>query len=109
MRKERTDKNKIFRKGLTKKELKNHISKNLDNLKFQEHCEEVARNLNVDVVVVRELLEHNSFMVLSLLQKAVIENKVIKINITGFIIFMTVLIKYKIRNLSFYTKNNKFY
>ena len=101
-------KNNVFEKRYTKEQLKEHIYKDVDNLKFQEHCNEVAKNLKIDPVVVRDLLLHNSFIVLWLIQTSVLKNIEIKINITGYFSLITTLIKYKIHNLRKYSKG-RFY
>ena len=110
MRKGRINKyeNNVFEKRYTDEELKNHISKEVDNLIFEEHCKEVAMNLNVNPVVVKELLLNNSFTVLSLIQNSVLKNKEIKINITGYFSFITTLIKFKITHLRSRTKGKTY-
>ena len=99
---------KVFDKTYTEDEIKEHISKEVDNLKFEEHCKQVAKNLNIDVVVVKELLMDNSYTVLSLVQKSILKNKVVKINITGFFSFVTVLIKFKMSHLRKITKGRTY-
>lgn len=101
MRRKRIDQNKnnVFSKRYSDKELKQHIVKEVDNLQFQRHCDEVASNLKIDPLVVKEVLLDNSFTVLSLIQKNVLKNKSVKINITGYFSFITTLIKYKITHL----------
>lgn len=94
----------VFHKKYNNVELKEHIESQVNNLQFQEHCNQVAKNLDVDPIVVKELLLHNSFLVLSLLQKNVLKNKVIKINITGYFRLVTTLIKYKLSHLKERTK-----
>jgi hypothetical protein len=107
MRKKHT-KNSVFEKIYKDHELQNHIIKHVDNSKFDEHCEQVAKNLNIDPIVVKELLLNNSFVVLSLIQKYVKKNEEIKINITGFFSFITTLIKYKISHLQKLTKGRTY-
>ena len=94
----------VFDKKYNAVELKEHIQSQVDNIQFQEHCNQVAKNLNVDPIVVKDILLHNSFLVLSLLQLNVLKNRVIKINITGYFRFTTTLIKYKITHLRRITK-----
>jgi transcription termination factor NusB len=65
-------------------QLKSHIHDNVVNEKFEQHCAEVAKNLEIDPIIVKELLLDNSFTVLSLLQKAILKFRYIKVNITGF-------------------------
>ncbi len=89
----------VFKKRYTPKQLKEHISINVENEKFNEHCQQVAKNLNIDIIVVKDLLLNNSFTVLSLIQSNVLKNKEVKINITGYFSFITTLIKYKISHL----------
>jgi hypothetical protein len=98
----------IFEKKYTSKELAKHVSQQVDNIKFNEHCQQVAKNLNIDVVVVKDLLLNNSFVVLSLIQSSVLMNKVVKINITGYFSFVTTLIKYKITHLRAVTKGKTY-
>jgi len=102
------NKNTVFDKKYNLEQLKQHISNEVENLKFQEHCNEVAKNLNVDPIVVKELLLDNSFVVLSLIQKSVLQNKEVKINITGFFSFITTLIKFKITHLRKLTKGRTY-
>lgn len=101
-------KNDVFSKRYSDQELLNHISTEVDNLKFNEHCNEVAKNLNIDPIVVKELLMNNSFTVLSLIQSSVLKNKEVKINITGYFSFITTLIKFKITHLRSYTKGKTY-
>lgn len=101
-------KNNVFEKIYTKEQLEKHISEQVDNLKFNEHCNQVAKNLGIDPIVVKELLLDNSLTVLSLLQKNVRDNKEIKINITGYFSLLTTLIKYRIKHLAVVSKG-KFY
>ena len=100
--------NNVFEKIYTDAELKRHISIEVENEKFNEHCKQVADNLKIDPIVVKELLLHNSFIVLSLIQKNVQLNRDVKINITGFFSFVTVLIKYKITHLYRLTKGRTY-
>lgn len=100
--------NKIFDKKYSDKQLLDHINKEVKNLKFKQHCEEVAKNLKIDPIVVQDLLLHNSFVVLSLIQKSVLKNKIVKINITGYFSFVTTLIKFKISHLRKYTSNKTY-
>lgn len=106
--KQRKPISKLFKKKYSKKELQEHIEKQVDNLKFQEHCQQVADNLNIDVIVVKDLLLNNSFTVLSLIQANVLKNKEVKINITGYFSFITILIKYKITHLRSLTKGRTY-
>lgn len=92
-------KNWAFPKQYNDEELKELIAKDLDNLSFQKHCEEVADNLNVDPLIVRELLIDNSFTVLSLIQKKVLSDKEVKINITGYFSLIVVHIKYNLKRI----------
>lgn len=101
-------KNNVFKKRYNDTQLKNHISNEVDNEKFNRHCNEVAKNLNIDPIVVKELLLHNSFTVLSLIQRSVLMNKEIKINITGYFSFITTLIKFKITHLRSQTKGKTY-
>lgn len=89
----------IFPKKYSKEEFKKHITEHVDNEQFQRHCQEVANNLNIDVIVVRDLLLDNSLTVLSLIQKNVFSKKEVKINITGYFSLFTTLIKYKYYHL----------
>lgn len=99
---------KVFDKLYTDNEIKEHIVEQVDNLKFEEHCRQVAQNLNVDIVLVKELLMDNSFTVLSLIQQSILKDKVVKINITGYFSFVTVLIKFKISHLRKITKGRTY-
>jgi hypothetical protein len=108
MKKKHINKNDAFDKKYSNQELQSHINKELDNLNFIKHCDEVAKNLNIDPVVVKELLTHNSFLVLSLIQFYVLKNKEVKINITGYFSFVTTLIKYKITHLRKITKGKTY-
>ena len=94
----------VFEKKYSSKQIAKHVNEQVDNIKFNEHCQQVADNLNVDVTVVKDLLMDNAFTVLSLIQKSILENKVVKINITGYFSFVTTLIKYKITHLRAVTK-----
>jgi hypothetical protein len=107
MQKKRTKYN-FFKKRYTDQQLKKHITKEVDNLKFNEHCEQVSINLGIDKTVVRELLLHNSFLVLSLLQKNILKNKEVKINITGYFSLITLLIKFKFTHLRIKTQNKTY-
>lgn len=107
MQKEPT-RNNVFQKKYNKVQLEEHIESQVNNLQFQEHCNQVAKNLGIDPIVVKDLLLHNSFLVLSLLQKNVLKNRVIKINITGYFRLVTTLIKYKITHLIKRTKGRTY-
>jgi hypothetical protein len=83
----------------TDKGLKELIQKDVDNLEFNKHCEEVAKNLNIDPIVVKDLLLQNSLTVLSLLQKKALKSQEIKINITGYFSLITSKVKYNLNKL----------
>ena len=73
----------------TPKQIEEVLVKELDTPKFEQHCQEVAANLNIDVAIVRDLLINNSLTVVNLLQKKAIKDAFIKINIRGFFSFVT--------------------
>lgn len=108
MRKKRIDTSKAFEKKYSNDKLKKHIQLEVENAKFNLHCEEVAKNLNINVTVVKELLLNNSFLVLALIQKSVLQNKVVKINITGYFSFVTTLLKFKTTHLRAVTKGKTY-
>jgi hypothetical protein len=93
----------LFQKKYLDIQLKKHILQHVDNTSFNRHCQEVAANLKIDVLVVKELLLDNSFTVLSLIQQNALKNKEVKINITGYFSFITTLIKYKYTHLRKFT------
>lgn len=76
-------------KTYSSKELKDHIKNDVDNESFNRHCQEVADNLKINVVIVKELLLDNAYQTLWLLQKSVTKKKEVKINIFGFFSFQT--------------------
>jgi hypothetical protein len=76
-------------KFFTKEMFERKINNDVVNESFENHCNEVAKNLNIDPIVVKELLLDNSLTVLSLLQKSAYKFINIKINITGYFSFTT--------------------
>jgi hypothetical protein len=98
----------LLQKKYTDTQLQDHIKNQVDNVQFNRHCNEVSQNLGIDVVIVKDLLLNNSFTVLSLIQKCVLKNKAVKINITGYFSFVTVLMKYKYSHLFKITKGRSY-
>jgi hypothetical protein len=97
-----------FPKKYNDQQLREHIVSQVDNLQFNQHCQQVADNLKIDVIIVKELLLENSFTVLSLIQKNVLKDKEVKINITGYFSFITTLLRYKVRHLFQITKGRTY-
>lgn len=78
---------------LSKEETKKLIKSDVDNVLFDRHCQEVADNLKIDKVIVKELLLDKSYEMLTLIQKKAGCGKLIKINIFGYFSFF--INKYK--------------
>lgn len=74
-------------------QMRQHILDNVDIEAFDRHCQQVADNVGVDKIVVRELLLDHAHVTLSLLQVHALRKRCIKINIAGFISFVTTRIK----------------
>ena len=84
---------KLTRIIYSKKQIQEKVKTQLEIEAFERHCNEVAEKLNVDVVIVRELLIDNSQQVLYILQQAVANREVIKVNIYGFFSFTTAFLR----------------
>ena len=83
-------------KVLSKNEIKDIVNNDVDNSLFNQHCQQVADELNIDLLIVKEALIDNSVSVLHLIQSSILKKKKIKVNIFGYFSFQTQKIIFKI-------------
>lgn len=89
---------------LEDKELLEYVERELSGSEFQRHCREVAHNLGIDEIVVQDVMKDTSYKALKKIQESIVSNRKVKINIYGFLFFVTQVktdllkfVKFKIR------------